>query len=57
MRISLARPGSEVKIILMEKEEQYQVVQEGRSYAVNPEDGRVDRAVYLLLAELAGQDG
>jgi len=57
MRIPLASAGSEVKIILMEKEEQYQVVQEGRSFAMNPEDGRVDRAVYLLLAELAGQEG
>jgi hypothetical protein len=57
MRIPLCPAGSEVKIILHEKEEQYHVVRNGRTFVAKPEDDRVDRALYLLLAELAGQDG
>jgi hypothetical protein len=57
VRLPLSVPGSEVKIILHEKEEHFYVAQNGRTFEVKPEDDHVDRAVYLLLAELAGQDG
>ena len=57
MRVPLCPAGSEVKIILHEKEEQYHVSLNGRTFVAKPEDDRVDRALYLLLAELAGQDG
>jgi len=56
VRMPLSLPGSEVKISLREKEEHYYVTQNGRTFEAKPEDDRVDRAVYLLLAELAGQD-
>jgi proteasome lid subunit RPN8/RPN11 len=57
VKLPLSAPGSEVKIILHEKEEHYQVLENGRTFEMKPEDDRVDRAVYLLLAELAGQGG
>jgi proteasome lid subunit RPN8/RPN11 len=56
VRVSLAVPNSEVKIILREKEEHYYVTREGRTLEVKPEDDRVDRALYLVLADLAGQE-
>jgi proteasome lid subunit RPN8/RPN11 len=47
--------ASEVKITLHEKQEQYHVIQNGKTFEAKLEDSQVDRAVYLLLAELAGQ--
>jgi proteasome lid subunit RPN8/RPN11 len=56
VKFPLAASDSEVKITLREKEEHYHVSQDGQTFEVKPEDDRVDRAVYLILAELAGQD-
>lgn len=53
----LAEPGSSLKILLDGREARYVMDQQGRLASVDPAEQRLDRAVYLILAELCGQRG
>jgi hypothetical protein len=53
--IPLAEPGDAIRVLIREKEVRYFVMRGGEPLAVDPPDDRVDRGVYLLLAELAGR--
>lgn len=52
--VPLAEKGSGLRLILEGSDVQYFVHQDGALHAVDPEEQAVDRAVYLILAELAG---
>jgi len=53
--IPLAEAGGSIKVILGEKQVQYCLLQRGEMYLVDPQESRIDRAIYLLLAELAAK--
>jgi proteasome lid subunit RPN8/RPN11 len=53
--VSLAEPGNAVRVLLEGKQVRYFVELEGELLAVNASEPRVDRGVYLLLAELAAR--
>jgi proteasome lid subunit RPN8/RPN11 len=53
--IKLAEPGELLRLVIRGKEAQYYLLRGEDLVAVNPDEERVDRGVYLLLAELAGQ--
>jgi hypothetical protein len=53
-QLPLAEKGGFLRIILEGEEVHYFVQHEGMLSAVDPEADSVDRAVYLILAELAG---
>jgi hypothetical protein len=55
VRIPLAVPGNAIRVLLEEKEVRYFLVRNEDTFGVDPPDPRIDRAVYLLLAELAAQ--
>lgn len=53
--LPLAEPGSSLKVLLDGRQTQYVVQQEGGLATVDPQEPRLDRAVYLILAELCSQ--
>ncbi|MFL5243636.1 MAG: Mov34/MPN/PAD-1 family protein [Gemmataceae bacterium] len=53
MRIPLSEPYECLRVILREQEVQYLVEREGQVMAAQQDEERIDRGVYLLLAELA----
>jgi hypothetical protein len=53
--IKLAEPHRALRILLEKKEVRYYLVRGDDLLAVDPHESQVDRGVYLLLAELAGQ--
>jgi hypothetical protein len=53
--IQLAEPHRALRILLEKKEVRYYLVRGDDLLAVDPHESQVDRGVYLLLAELAGQ--
>jgi len=53
--IQLAEPGGAIRIVLEKKEVHYYLVRGDDVIHVDPHEQQVDRGVYLLLAELAGQ--
>jgi proteasome lid subunit RPN8/RPN11 len=53
--IKLAEPGEALRVILEKEEVAYYLVRGGEMFAVDLPEPRVDRGVYLLLADLAGQ--
>jgi hypothetical protein len=53
--LALAAQGSSLRLILERKEVRYYLVRGDELLAVDPHESQVDRGVYLLLAELAGQ--
>jgi hypothetical protein len=55
VRIPLAEPGNAIRVMLEEKEVRYFLLRHENTFTVDPQDPRIDRAVYLLLAELAAQ--
>ena len=55
LQVPLAEPGSAVRVLVREKEIRYYVVQGEEVFEVDHRDERVDRGVYLLLAELASR--
>lgn len=55
LHLPLADKGDAVRILLREKDVRYFVIRGGQTFAVDHADPLVDRGVYLLLAELAGQ--
>ncbi|MCI0640957.1 MAG: Mov34/MPN/PAD-1 family protein [Gemmataceae bacterium] len=55
LRLPLAEPGTSLKVLVEPKETRF-VYQEGQDLSsVDPDEERIDRAVYLVLAELARQ--
>jgi hypothetical protein len=53
--IHLAEPGDHLRVVLEEKETRYYLVRDGDLLEVDMRDARIDRGVYLVLAELAAQ--
>jgi hypothetical protein len=51
--IPLAEADAAIRVILEEKQVQYYMLRHGELLRADPHEERVDRAVYLLLAELA----
>jgi hypothetical protein len=55
VRVPLAQPAGAIRVVLEEKEVLYYLLRNGEPLLADPHDSRIDRAVYLLLAELAAQ--
>lgn len=55
MNVPLAERGDAVRVYLEDKEIRYYLNRDGDLLAADPQESRVDRGVYLLLAELAAQ--
>jgi proteasome lid subunit RPN8/RPN11 len=55
VNLALAEPGSTLRLVLESKEVRYYLVRGDELLVVDPHETQVDRGVYLLLAELAGQ--
>jgi hypothetical protein len=55
VNLALAEPGSSLRLVLESKEVRYYLVRGDELMVVDPQETQVDRGVYLLLAELAGQ--
>jgi proteasome lid subunit RPN8/RPN11 len=55
VNLKLAEPGAAIRIVLEKKEVRYYLVRGDDVIHVDPHEAQVDRGVYLLLAELAGQ--
>jgi proteasome lid subunit RPN8/RPN11 len=55
VKVPLAEPGQAIRAVLEEQEVQYFVLRDGQTCPTEPGDERVDRAIYLLLAELAAE--
>ena len=53
--VPLAEKGQALRVLLRGKQVQYYWLRNGEPLLVDLEEARVDRAVYLLLAELAAQ--
>ncbi len=56
VNVPLAEPGTSLRVLLREKETRYFLVRRGEVFAVDCLEDRVDRGVYLLLSDLAGQE-
>src|SRR5207244_4914012 len=54
--VPLAEVGHALRVLLHGKEVQYFWLRDGEPVLVDPKEARIDRAVYLLLAELAAQN-
>jgi proteasome lid subunit RPN8/RPN11 len=54
--VALAEPGEALRLVLESKEVRYYLVRDGGLLAVEAHEPRVDRGVYLLLAELAAEE-
>lgn len=52
--LPLVEPESSLKLLLDGREAQYVVQQGGMLSSVDPEEARIDRAAYMILAELCG---
>jgi hypothetical protein len=55
VNVPVAEPGTVIRALLRPKEARYFLVRHGELLAVDCLEDRVDRGVYLLLAELAAQ--
>jgi proteasome lid subunit RPN8/RPN11 len=55
MEIPLAEPGDAILVLMEESQVRYLLVRRGDYLETDPPDSRIDRSVYLMLAELAGQ--
>ena len=53
VNVPLAEPGQSIRVLLEEDRTTYYWVHDGVPVAAEPHEPRIDRAVYLLLAELA----
>ena len=56
VQVPLAEPGAAVRARVTEKEVRYYLVRDGRLFEADGSDDRVDRGIYLLLAELAAEE-
>jgi proteasome lid subunit RPN8/RPN11 len=57
LTLPLVEPGTALKVLLDRRETQYLVQERSGLTSVDPEEPRLDRAVYLILAELCGALG
>jgi hypothetical protein len=55
LTLPLADPGNVIQVLVRSKEVRYYLVRRGELLEVRPHEDRVDRGVYLLLAELAAR--
>lgn len=55
MDVPLSEPGTAIRVLLTEKEVRYYLARGGEMLSAGFTEDRVDRGVYLLLAELAAQ--
>jgi hypothetical protein len=55
VHIPVAQPGNAIRILLEDDDVQYYLLRNGEPWLANSKEARVDRAVYLLLAELAAE--
>lgn len=55
VNVPVAGPAAGIRVLLRPKEARYFLVRDGELLAVDCREDRVDRGVYLLLAELAAQ--
>jgi proteasome lid subunit RPN8/RPN11 len=55
VNLALAEPGNSLRLVMERKEVRYYLVRGDELLVVDPHESQVDRGVYLLLAELAGQ--
>jgi hypothetical protein len=53
--VKLAGPGEVLRVLLRGDRAEYFLIRGDELLAVDPDEERVDRGVYLLLAELAGR--
>lgn len=53
--IPLAEPDQALRVLMTRDEVRYYLLRDGATFAADPGEDRVDRGVYLLLAELAAQ--
>jgi hypothetical protein len=56
LTVPLAEASHTLRVVLEGKEVRYYWLRDGELLRVDPKEARVDRAVYLLLAELAAQN-
>jgi hypothetical protein len=56
VQVPLAEPGAAVRARVTEKEVRYYLVHDGQLFEAECGEDRVDRGIYLLLAELAAQE-
>jgi hypothetical protein len=56
LTLPLAEPHRAMQVVVTAKEVHYYIQRDGQMYAVESMDHRIDRGVYLLLAELAAQE-
>jgi hypothetical protein len=56
VKVPLAKSDHALQVLLRGKDVRYYWLHDGEPLEVDPKEDRVDRAVYLLLAELAAQD-
>ncbi len=54
-KVPVAEPGNSIRVLLEDRDVQYYLLRNGEPLLADPRETRVDRAVYLLLAELAAQ--
>jgi len=55
VNLPLAEPNHAIRVLLEEKSMHYYLLRDGELLVVDPQEDRVDRGIYLLLAELAAQ--
>jgi hypothetical protein len=53
--VPVAEPGEAVRVLLTDRKVFYFVARDGQTLAVQQTEDRVDRGVYLVLAELAAK--
>ena len=51
--VPLAEPEAAIRVVLEAEGVQYYLLRKGEPFLADPHENRIDRAVYLLLAELA----
>jgi proteasome lid subunit RPN8/RPN11 len=56
VKVPLAKSDHALQVLLHGKEVEYYWLRDGEPLQVDPKEARIDRAVYLLLAELAAQE-
>jgi len=57
LNVKLAEPGESLRLVFDREEVRYFLNRQGELCAVEPEAGNPERALYLILAELAGNAG
>src|SRR5581483_6242932 len=55
VNIPVVEPDAAIRVVLEEKQVKYYLLRHGEMLQADPHEERVDRAVYLLLAELAAR--